>query len=61
VIDEDGKPKKHRSIKGLSVLPHDSKGRKYTEEQYNALMDRTQEKAKRLWNELDKSGRARFE
>ena len=56
----DGESKTCRSIKGLNVK-RQTKGKRLPPAQYNELMTKVYEGAKKLWNELDQSKRARFE
>ena len=57
--DEEGVLR--RSIKGLEVRFRNRKGKNLPVDEYQALMHRVHTKAKRMWNEQDKSLRTRFE
>ena len=48
-----------RSVKGLYVKTH-SRGVKRTPEQLEEAMDKAHKEARRLWNELDRSGQDRY-
>ena len=51
---------KRRSIKGLFVKCQDKGGKSLPADACDALMTRAYKKAKRSWNQLDKSERPRF-
>ena len=57
----DGENVLRRSIKGLHVKCHNKAGARLTEEKCTEAMHRACEKAKKLWNQSDRSERARFE
>ena len=50
----------HRSIKGLYVKSDGRGGKKLTPQQCDEQMFRAHEKAKKLWNELDRTERKRY-
>ena len=57
----DGESKTFRSINGLTVKSHYKCGKKLPPTKEIELMNKMHEKAKKLWNELDQTNRARFE
>ena len=61
VIYTDDEGVARRSIRGLAVKCQDNRGKSLPADACDELMTRAYNKAKQLWNQLDRSERPRFE